>query len=445
MFGTRNDMRRSSRSSDDLYAVALINPPARCVEDDRLEPPLGLLYVAAAARRVVGDDIAFSDMSGNRPGASLEDALVALPRARVYGIQALCTNHDAVKTIVKFIRSREPRAEIVLGGPNPSALPRVYLEETGADAVVTGEGEDAFAAYLEASLAGEPLRGVVAGSPRDDIDGYAFPARDLADASSYSRRFLGEPVASLIASRGCPYRCAFCNSVVMGGGAARARFRSPGNLLLEIDSLSDSYRRFRFNDDCFTSNPRLRQLLAAIATRRVLFRAFARAEDLDPHTCDALREAGCAHVSVGLESLDPRNLESIGKGARDGREANIRAAKAAGLSVRAFFIVGLPFDDDPSIERYFGEAAELGIDEFTVYPLIPYPGTEIYRDPERFGYSILDYDFGGYVQIGLGGESCFALKHERFGPDDVRRWRARAAELLRAGGAKPSGDSEIAK
>ena len=147
----------------------------------------------------------------------------------------------------------------------------------------------------------------------------------------------------------------------------------------------------------------------------------------------------------GLESMDPANLAIIGKGSQAGLERRVLNAKEHGIAVRSFFMVGLPFDSDSNIEKYFAEAAKLGFDEFTVYPLIPYPGTKIAQQPEAFGYRIVNRDFRDYVQIGIGGESCYALRHERFGPADVRRWKKRAEQILRSSGARDSKNSLVAK
>ena len=111
-------------------------------------------------------------------------------------------------------------------------------------------------------------------------------------------------------------------------------------------------------------------------------------------------------------------------------------AKEHGLIIRASFIVGLPFDTDTTIYSYFQKAASLGIDEYAVYPLIPYPGTPIAQHPERLGYHIMDSDFSHYVQIGKNRETCYALRHKNFDNYDVKRWLNIASQLLSSGGAK---------
>ena len=425
-------------------SAVLVNPPSLCVEDDRLEPPLGLLYLAAAARRAGFDAIQVADMSGCRNEEAIVACLRRLPEADVYGVGGLCTNHDQAGQVVARLREVAPSSTIVLGGPHFTALAESSLSRPGVDAVVEGEGEDAWVHCLQRVREGSPPRGLIRGTARPEVDSYPFPARDLVDPTTYSRRLAGKPVVSLISSRGCRNHCLHCNSVVMGGGSRHVRYRSPENIVRECADLRPTYECFRFNDDCFTGNPRLPALLERLAPLDLRFRIFASVADLTPETCKALRAAGCVHVAVGVESLAPDNLAAIGKAGQSGHHGNLKVAHDNGIAVRAYFIVGLPFDSDESIERSFAEASALDIDEFVVYPLIPYPGTRLARNPERYGYTIVNPDFRDYLQIGVGRRSCFALRHERFGPDDVLRWKLLAEARLLAGGARLALDSQMA-
>jgi anaerobic magnesium-protoporphyrin IX monomethyl ester cyclase len=431
--------------SKSRQTVTILEPPSLSVDDNHLEPPLGLLYLASAARAVGHYDISFYDMSGCKDEDEAAKRIEAVPETAVYAIHILCTTHRYTCQLIDRIRKCRPDAYVIIGGPNPSAMPEDSLRQLNADVAVVGEGEDAFVRCLNAVTKGQPIQGVMSGVARGDIDSYAFPARDLVDWPTYTRRLADEPVVSLISSRGCSHRCAFCNSVVMGAGAPLVRYRSPENVASEVADLRRTFRCLRFNDDNFAGHPRLLELLERLAALDVVFRVFARIEDLTPTVCRALRAAGCVHVSVGLESLDPENLRVIGKGRQIGHEENVRAAHEAGLTVRAYFMVGLPHDSDENIELWFSRAASLGAKEFSIYPLIPYPGTRIARDPARWGYQIVDPNFTNYVQIGRGGRSSYALSHFGFGPQDVARWRKTAEDILFAAGLNHARDSRVAR
>jgi radical SAM superfamily enzyme YgiQ (UPF0313 family) len=423
----------------------MINPPSNCVTDDRLEPPLGLLYITATLRENGYENVSVFDMTGCQNESDISNKIASICMADIYGISCFSTNYEYVKQIINHIKKINPTAYIVVGGPHPSGMPDFTLKDSNVDAVVVGEGEDIFSDAVTAFMKGSRLKGVFYGQGRADIDSYALPVRDLVDISTYSRKLAGQPVVSLLSSRGCVYHCIHCNSVVMGGGNRKVRYRSPDNVVEEIKTLRDTFIFYRFNDDHFTGNPDLEELLIKIKELDIEFRIFARIEDLNDTTCRLLKEAGCIHISVGLESLNYDNLKILGKKSQAGKEENVKIAKDHGLVVRSSFMVGLPYDNDQTINDSFQIAAHLGLDEFAVYPLIPYPGTTIWQYPERFGYKIIHSDFTDYIQMGTNGKTCYALQHRNFMPDDVRRWLQMATKLLKQGGIKHMSESRIAQ
>jgi anaerobic magnesium-protoporphyrin IX monomethyl ester cyclase len=424
--------------------ICLINPPSLCVEDDRVEPHLGLLYIAAMLKNHDFPDIAYYDMSGCHNEQMIKDAIKNIPIADIYGITALSLNYVNAIAVIKYIREYNKTAYVIIGGVHATAFPLLVFKESGADIVITGFGEDAFLDCVKKySVFGYNLKSIIRGELKQDLDNYPFPDRSIADMRSYSRKMYGEPVVSMLSSRGCKYRCMHCNSLVMGGGSRNVHYRSAENILSEINELRSEYRYFRFNDDHFTGNPDLKHLLERIKDQDLRFRAFGRLEDLDRKCCRLLAEAGCLHITLGLESLNPDNLKIIGKARQIGLEGNIETAKSFGITVRASFIVGLPFDDSKSIESCFMKAAATGVDEFAVYPLIPYPGTMLWKNPERYGYTITERDSGKYVQIGRGGQTCYALNHKNFSADDVRIWKERAEQILGQAGIRHMRESEV--
>jgi anaerobic magnesium-protoporphyrin IX monomethyl ester cyclase len=426
--------------------ILLVRPPSNCVDDDRLEPPLGLLYLAAVLREGGYSNVALADLSGCTSEPQIETCIASLPYADIYGISVVCANHVYAKRCVSQMRKVNPTSYVVAGGANPSALPELSLADLGVDAVVVGEGEDAFLGLVRAYGDGAARRGIVAGKGRSNLDSYPFPARDLINPHSYTKRLMGKPAAPIISSRGCPYHCLHCNSNVMGGGGVPYRQRSADNVAQEVHALVDAgFDYFRFCDDNFTANPQIFELLDRLADCGVFFRIFARADALSEKLCHALRHAGCLHVTMGLESLNPDNLRALGKSSLIGQAQNLALAKAAGLTVRVTFMIGLPYDNDLTIARYFGEAAQLPFDEFEVYPLIPFPGTRLARHPQKWGYRIIADDFRDYLLVGRERKTTFALAHEHFSAADMVRWRDEVSKLLQTRGKVFMRDSVIAR
>src|SRR3989344_4944877 len=105
-------------------SILLIYPPSNCVSDDRLEPPLGLLYIASTLRQNGFDRVSFLDMSGCKTESQIHERVQNVPHADIYGINSFCTNYAYAKEVINTIRKQNPSAKIVIGGPNPTGAPK---------------------------------------------------------------------------------------------------------------------------------------------------------------------------------------------------------------------------------------------------------------------------------------------------------------------------------
>ena len=86
---------------------------------------------------------------------------------------------------------------------------------------------------------------------RKDIDAIPLPARDLADLDAYQRAWRqahGYSSLSVIASRGCPFNCAWCQKSVFGRSC---RLRDPEAVAAEIAQVTRTYHpdQLRIVDD----------------------------------------------------------------------------------------------------------------------------------------------------------------------------------------------------
>lgn len=415
--------------------IILINPPYFGIDDDRVEQNLGIAYIASLLQSNGFPDTALLELTGSQ---TLEQCLSRIPYADAYGISCYTTSYKNTIHILSHIRSViNPQAYTFLGGPHPTAMPESTLTETGADLVITGEGEKAVLQAMEHLQNGTPLTGVLKGIITHNLDKLPFPVRLIDRDHPFSRTFHNKQSLSLIATRGCPHSCLHCNSNIMGAGSKDVRARSVDNIISEIQYLkklgTDS---FRFNDDNFLAHPDAHALLKALAGEAIHFRIFSHIEYLTADTCKLLSNAGCDFVSVGIESLNQDNLRFLGKLSNLASIHNLEYARDVGLIIRGSFMVGLPFDTDDTIETAFEEASYLYMQEFAVYPLIPYPGTGIAMYSHKLHYQIVNKDFDTYLQMGKEGAACYSLAYDNpqngnhFTPADVRRWKIRAEELL---------------
>ncbi len=357
-------------------------------------PPLGLLYVAAAAR-AAGHEVRVLDCTFLRREEAARLALAA--RADVVGISCLSTLEDDCLGLARLLRGR--CRLLVAGGPLPTCDPGRFLEDF--DVVVRGEGERTLVEILAALEEGRDLAGVpgvvtrasaggVGAPPRPfvrDLDALPFPARDLLPNAAYiadGRRRYGAAVTTVMSTRGCPYACDFCSNVVFG---ASYRARSPGGVVDEIEqALRLGYDRISFADDVFTlERDRVAVVCEEIRRRglRFAWECLGRVDGFDAPLARLMRGAGCDRVFFGVESGVDVVLRLMNKRttAQQSRGA-VLAAHEAGLQVGAFFILCYPGETDDTVLQTLRFLTALPLDYAGLTVPYPLPGTGLH---ERMG------------------------------------------------------------
>lgn len=406
--------------------TALIQTPCYELEDDRLEPPLGLLYLATWLNKH-GHRAQVVDLSSTPPGQWAD----IIPPADIYGFSTYTTTYHRTLNVAQTVRKIKPRAWTVAGGPHASALPETVAGDF--DFVVVGEGEQAILRLARARECREHLPHILREPPIADLDTLPFPDYSLVDVGSYRRVVDGRPSLSILSSRGCPYRCIFCNSVVLGGGQ-RVRFRSAGNVAEEIRILKAVWGigSFRFQDDIFTLNqPRLREMTAMLQDEGITYRCFGRVDRCSREVTDLLYKGGCRHIAFGVESGSQALLDRMKKDQTvDDIRKGIANAKASGLIVRVYLIIGFPGETWETVQDTVDLMLECGPGEFSVYPLIPYPGTPLYQQPEVFGIAAINPDFSKYFQVQRGRDTGYVLRTQTLDEETVAHMRAYVIKCL---------------
>ena len=385
--------------------VLLINPPAnrplRSILPGEVEssrgafPPLGLLYVAAAARDVPGTDVRVIDAQAEGLTAADCGRAAAEWGADIIGMTVLTfTLLDAIDMATEVKRAA-PRAQVIAGGPHAHLFPQETMTLGPFDAVLRGEGEESFSALLAGwpETRKKPPPGMwwkdgAKGEPDiapfiDNLDRLAFPARDLTKVNLY-RSVLSSvaPITTMMSSRGCPYKCVFCDRPHLG---KKFRPRTALNVVDEMEAAAGlGVREVVFYDDTFTvDKDRVRRIADEILHRglQIAWDIRARVSDLQADDFALCRRAGLARVHFGVESGAPEILRSLKKGiTHDQARSAFKAARAAGLETLAYFMVGLPGETESTVARTAALAAELDPDFVHFSALIPFPGTPLYAD-----------------------------------------------------------------
>lgn len=362
--------------------ICLIVPPNVFLLDPLMYPPLGPLYVASALEQK-GYNIKFLDL---RAIKNLEN--VRFPEAKYYGLTATTAGYESAVEIKNMVNAQKPGRIVFIGGAHATVKPDEVAEEF--DAIIVGEGVTSVFKVLQ----GE--RGIIKSPLIEDIDSIPYPARHLLrrEAQISHRLFKGEKygaseIATTITSTlGCPFNCAYCAGPTIWN--RKVRFRSPENFVGEIKQVIADYdcKNFRFIDDNFPlKKDRILKITELLEPLDIKFRCHTRTSLVDEEILSALKRAGCTELAFGIEVADDYVLKKIQKDETvEDHEVGIRLAKEAGLLVRAYLMVALPFETWGTIAntKRFMTRNRRRIDKYTLSTFAAYPGSDIYNNPGKY-------------------------------------------------------------
>lgn len=360
-------------------------------------PFLGIAYVAAVLERE-GIPVRLLDAWGRNLGFEDIRKEIAAFRPDIIGITCTASAFGVSVELARKIKDCAKDITIVLGGPYVSAIPEETLREIPwVDVVVIGEGEHTMLELAQANplhaIKGIAYRSggrILVNEPRPliyNLDALPFPARNFYRMADYRRPFYefhGTPFASIVTSRGCPFKCRFCASHTVAG--REIRLRSIPNIIKEIDMLLERYKvRFiSIADDApvFTMDEaRLSEFCRAIKGKGFLWGAKARADSINENNLRMLRDAGCRILEIGCESGNPGILEGWEKGVSVTQIKNaFRLMNKFGINSVAMFMLGAPAETKETVLGTIRFAKELGATYCIARILYPYPGTEAYAD-----------------------------------------------------------------
>ena len=260
---------------------------------------------------------------------------------------------------------------VILGGIHVTVCPEEAMHH--ADAIVTGEAETLWPAICEDLLAGT-LQRHYAGSPTP-------PTKMVpVDYRFFANRPYQTP-ASLFATRGCQYRCAFCvSSRYMGP----YRTKPLDVLEQEIDQLHALYPHafLQFTDDNLLADQDYGlKVLAMLRRKKRRFVTMITMEQLcNDELMQAMASSGCLGVAVGVESVDHDNCTSVGKRHNVGWPFPdaVRQANEWGIQVCALLMVGLPHDTPDRLVRTMRFLEQIPCAVYDLRILRIYPGSPLY-------------------------------------------------------------------
>jgi anaerobic magnesium-protoporphyrin IX monomethyl ester cyclase len=383
----------------------LINPPAENTLVNEVpevlsserghNPPLGLLYLASSLAAAGHKVEVLDSQVQETPHLGIQEA-VRKSRPDMVGISAMSFTLIDALLVAKAVKDVDREIPVVLGGPHPTIYPNETARLENIDYAVIGEGEHTLVKLADALESGKTVEGIGGIAHRigervintgmppfiEDLDNLPFPARTLTPYKKYSSLLAKRsPITTLFSSRGCPYKCLFCDRPQMG---KRFRARSAQNVVDEMEECAGlGIREFLVYDDTFTID-RQRVLDVCSEIRRrgldIGWDIRARVNTVDRELLKALRAAGCERIHYGVESGNEEILKVLRKGITLKQvEDAFTMTKEEGIETLAYFIIGSPREDRKTIEDTMRFAIKLdpGFVHFSI--MTPFPATELYH------------------------------------------------------------------
>lgn len=319
-------------------------------------------------------------------------------------------------TTRQWLRAREVVGElrklsnipVVAGGLHPTFSPEDILAHEGFDYVCLGEGEAALLDLVNALEAGLSaadahidniwVRGGARPKLRDPIeplDSIPFMARDMLD-----ERW---GVHHISTQRGCPFPCTYCAARMFdqlysdGKTADYGRRRSPGSVLAELAEIQSRgpLNYVIFLDDTFTIHHSWVREFCKVYKRdfAIPFSLHARVETVNKEILDELAEAGCRHITYGVESGSERvRREIMKRWASNQRFRDVFSwTKEVGIMPTANYIIGTPGETVAEMQETIMLHHELQPVDFGYFVYYPYPGTDLFQTCRENGWLPEDY------------------------------------------------------
>jgi amino acid adenylation domain-containing protein len=151
-----------------------------------------------------------------------------------------------------------------------------------------------------------------------ELDHLPIPDRSYVDYEKYNR-YIGLSMVKnfmqIQATRGCPYKCAFCHKI----WPKTHVFRSAENIFAEVQAYYRmGVRRFSFIDDIFNLNRENSTRFFELIIKnqmdiQLFFPNGLRGDILTPDYIDLMVKAGTTNIALALETASPRLQKVIGK------------------------------------------------------------------------------------------------------------------------------------
>lgn len=398
--------------------IILINPPSentiaanvpKIVEKGvGFIPPLGLMYVAGYLEKYTNHQIEILDSQVEQLTYDKLKKEIEKRKPNIVGIATMTfTLIDAIKT-ARIVKEVSPNIKTILGGPHPTIYPEETIQIKEVDFCVIGEGEKVILKLIkdiDNPFKLSQIKGIVFQDGEKiintnqadfikNLDKLPFPARHLTPYKKYFSSISSNlPITTMFTSRGCPYKCLFCDRPQLG---KNFRARSAKNVVDEMKECRKmGIKEIFIYDDTFgVDRQRVLDICSEIKKRNldITWDIRTRVNTVDEEVLKALKEAGCQRIHYGVEAGTQKILNVLRKGITlEMAEKAFKLTKKIGIQTLAYFMIGSPTETKKDILKTIKFMKKLDPDYVHIAIATPFPATDLYRMGLK--EKVLPYDY----------------------------------------------------
>ncbi|UCH14268.1 MAG: B12-binding domain-containing radical SAM protein [Bacteroidales bacterium] len=298
-----------------------------------------------------------------------------------------CSPH-AIEVSKRF---RKIGKKVIAGGRYPSTFPEKLTSHF--DAVVIGEAEHIWPEVVKDLVAGN-LKKTYQAPFAPPLDNIPAPRYDLIE-----KDFMVPVVTE--ATRGCKYRCSFCQLTVKPAPYRVRPIKDVINDLKSVNKLPFHKRKIAMllDNNLGSDLAYAKELLREIAKIKLWALGVQFSFDClhDNEFIDLLEKARCGMAFIGLESLNEPSLSSVHKRHNKVREYKelFMKLKKKGILTFTGMILALDEDTNEYYESLPAKLDEIDPSSILLSLSIPIPGTQFHKKASDEG-RITDNDLSHY-------------------------------------------------
>jgi radical SAM superfamily enzyme YgiQ (UPF0313 family) len=386
--------------------ILLINPPYNfsiqsCqpkILEEGLDflPPLGLMSIASYIEKYTPHHVEILDTQVEQLSYEQIKSEIIKRKPDVVGVTAMTFTILDVIELAKIVKQINPEVKIIVGGPHVVIYPEETMAIPEIDYLIIGEGEKVIKELLDNLLDTSELKKIKGLAFREEdkviitgradfienLDDLPFPARHLTLYKKYFSVISSKmPVTTMFTSRGCPYKCIFCDRPQVG---KNFRARSANNVVDEMEECEKMgiEEIFIYDDTFAVDRQRVLDICSEIKKRdlTIAWDIRTRVNTVDEELLKTIKNAGCQRIHYGVEAGTQKILDVLRKGITlEQVEKAFRLTKKIGIQSAAYFMIGSPTETRKDILQTIRFMKKLNPDYVHVTITTPFPATDLYR------------------------------------------------------------------